>query len=200
VKILIQNNTKSPNSQGFTIVELLIVIVVIAILAAITIVAYSNISNRAQDTQTISAADQWITALKLYETDNGSLPTIASCLGQGYFYNVDGAGLSGIGECRQDNASYGIIDDPSFDALLAKYISSQPTPYMLTAVTSSTSWVRGAYYYVDKSGTPWKGRVDFIVSKSAQCPSQIAGIVLLNQSSKPDGKSSCAYVINTIPQ
>ena len=36
--------------QGFTIVELLIVIVVIAILAAITIVAYTGIQNRAYDT------------------------------------------------------------------------------------------------------------------------------------------------------
>ena len=33
--------------SGFTIVELLIVIVVIAILAAITIVAYNGIQNRA---------------------------------------------------------------------------------------------------------------------------------------------------------
>lgn len=35
---------------GFTIVELLIVIVVIAILAAITIVAYTGIQNRAAGT------------------------------------------------------------------------------------------------------------------------------------------------------
>ncbi|MDN5275377.1 MAG: Fimbrial protein [Candidatus Saccharibacteria bacterium] len=35
-------------SKGFTIVELLIVIVVIGILAAITIVAYNGIQNRAK--------------------------------------------------------------------------------------------------------------------------------------------------------
>jgi len=38
------------NKRGFTIVELLIVIVVIAILAAISIVAYNGIQNRAYDT------------------------------------------------------------------------------------------------------------------------------------------------------
>ena len=37
--------------RGFTIVELLIVIVVIAILAAITIVAYSGITARANTTK-----------------------------------------------------------------------------------------------------------------------------------------------------
>ena len=42
---------KQGNKQyGFTIVELLIVVVVIAILAAITIVSYTGIQNRANDT------------------------------------------------------------------------------------------------------------------------------------------------------
>ena len=43
--------------QGFSIVELLIVIVVIAILAAITIVAFNGMQRRAQTAQYVSAAD-----------------------------------------------------------------------------------------------------------------------------------------------
>lgn len=44
--------------RGFTLVELLIVIVVIAILAAISVVAYSGVQQRAQDSQILSAAQQ----------------------------------------------------------------------------------------------------------------------------------------------
>ena len=46
------------NRRGFTIVELLIVIVVIAILAAITIVAYNGIQNRAKQSAAQSAVSQ----------------------------------------------------------------------------------------------------------------------------------------------
>ena len=49
-------NTKI-KSQGFTIVELLIVVVVIAILAAITIVSYNGITNRANASAAASAAE-----------------------------------------------------------------------------------------------------------------------------------------------
>lgn len=41
---------RNKQTQGFTIVELLIVIVVIAVLAAIVIVAYQGVQNRANDT------------------------------------------------------------------------------------------------------------------------------------------------------
>ncbi len=61
--------------KGFTIVELLIVIVIIAILAAITIVAYNGMQNRARDSQLDSTAAMWIKALKLYQADKGYYPT-----------------------------------------------------------------------------------------------------------------------------
>ena len=70
--------------RGFTIVELLIVIVVIAILAAISIVAYNGIQTRANNTTTTQGVAQFIKAYGLYAIDKGDFPTGAGCLGEGY--------------------------------------------------------------------------------------------------------------------
>lgn len=67
--------------RGFTIVELLIVIVVIGVLAALVIVAYNGIQTRAKNTKTISAANAWVKIIKQHQADNGSLPSADSCLG-----------------------------------------------------------------------------------------------------------------------
>lgn len=56
--------------KGFTIVELLIVVVVIAILAAITIVAYNGISNRAKASAVASMASQVQKKVSLYAAAN----------------------------------------------------------------------------------------------------------------------------------
>lgn len=60
--------------HGFTIVELLIVIVVIAILAAITIVAYNGIQSRAKNTQQLSVARGYLSAFASYVAANGTYP------------------------------------------------------------------------------------------------------------------------------
>lgn len=66
------NKTKT---AGFTIVELLIVIVVIGILAAITIVAYNGIQNRARATNALNAAVNILKKAEIYNTDD-TAPTV----------------------------------------------------------------------------------------------------------------------------
>jgi prepilin-type N-terminal cleavage/methylation domain-containing protein len=64
--------------RGFTIVELLIVIVVIAILAAIVIVAYSGIQNKARDSTDSANAESIVKVAEAENNDNGAYPTGAS--------------------------------------------------------------------------------------------------------------------------
>lgn len=72
---------KQNNRSGFTIVELLIVIVVIGILAAITIVAYNGIQGRARVSAVSSALGQTTKKLALYYVDNAAYPADLSTIG-----------------------------------------------------------------------------------------------------------------------
>ncbi len=65
-------------SSGFTIVELLIVIIVIAILAAITIVTYNGVQNRAKDAALADEVQKLQNAVELYNTANGTYPFSAT--------------------------------------------------------------------------------------------------------------------------
>lgn len=70
---------KKGNHRGFTIVELLVVIVVIGVLAAITIVAYSGISQRAIASSLQSDLENASKQLKLFQIDNSTFPTTIDC-------------------------------------------------------------------------------------------------------------------------
>ena len=69
--------------RGFTIVELLIVVVVIAILAAITIVAYNGISNRAKASAAQSMASQAARKIIAHSVQNdGDYPEAVTALAE----------------------------------------------------------------------------------------------------------------------
>ena len=61
-------------TRGFTIVELIIVIVVIAILATITIVAYNGVQERASEAALQSDLDSGMSHLATARFDDGRYP------------------------------------------------------------------------------------------------------------------------------
>ena len=124
------------NQRGFTIVELLIVIVVIAILAAISIVAYNGIQSRAKNTKTINATSAWIKGLKLYEAEKGAYPAFNSCLGSTTTYPDNGA-------CW---ASTSWIVQPGFLTAMQPYIGSTYPEPDSTNIYTTADPRRGALF------------------------------------------------------
>ena len=67
--------------QGFTLIELMIVVAIIGILAAIAIPAYQNYTIRAQVTEGLTLADGWKTAIAEYYANTGNWPTQTNLTG-----------------------------------------------------------------------------------------------------------------------
>lgn len=112
----------SRKAYGFTLVELLIVIVVIAILAAITIVAYNGIQQQARNSATAQAANTYLKAFSLYVTQNGNYPDVVAGLPSSNNYCLGVA----IG-ARCDMSSYW-SENAALDAQLKTVISNLPAP------------------------------------------------------------------------
>jgi type IV pilus assembly protein PilA len=67
--------------KGFTLIELMIVVAIIGILAAVAIPAYQNYVIRGQVTEGLSLASGWKTAISEYYAQNGAFPTCSSTTG-----------------------------------------------------------------------------------------------------------------------
>ena len=125
--------------KGFTIVELLIVIVVIAILAAITIVAYNGIQQRAYDTSVKSDLVAASKALELYKIDNGSYPN--------NFSQINGMKTAGNYLIRVSTGAYK-ANSSGNNFIYCYGITAES--YALAALSSSGN----AWYISDSSKTP----------------------------------------------
>lgn len=74
ISALQQSPYRRKKTVGFTIVELLIVIVVIGILAAIVIVAYQGVTQRSKNAQVVSYVGQFTKSLTIHINKEGSYP------------------------------------------------------------------------------------------------------------------------------
>jgi prepilin-type N-terminal cleavage/methylation domain-containing protein len=102
---------KSKN-QGFTIVELLIVVVVIAILAAITIVSYNGITNRANQSASKSTAATVQKKTELYYSEESSYPSAANLTGAAASEPYSGIAASTLGTPTADNGKTTVAYTP----------------------------------------------------------------------------------------
>ncbi len=132
---------------GFTIVELLIVIVVIAVLASISVVAYNGIQQRSRNAKELAAVKMYLKALHAYALDNGAYPDAnnSGCLGEGY-----------------TNGCWPSSNNTNFNNQLRPYLNNlNPLPSGNTAPISYFGTRSGIAYYYTSSGTldgqpnPW---------------------------------------------
>lgn len=117
----------SRRARGFTIVELLIVIIVIGILATLVLVAYSNVSDQAKASATKNDLEQVAKQLNLYKENTGG----------GSSYPADTSSLS---YSSGTTLQYSVNN------------AASPATYCVTATNGNTS-----YFVSNTSQTPTAG-------------------------------------------
>ena len=191
------NNVKKTKS-GFTIVELLIVIVVIAILAAITIVAYNGIQTRAENNKTITTVGAYAKAFQLYAIDNGQYPSTTGypCIGDygSLTGNVCGEVVDG-GSTTDCNYSGPTGVNAAFDTLISTYLGAKPSMSLQRMDCNGSVYV-GAY--VNKNDTnPKDINVQFYLKGDVSCPT-INGIAAA-QRAQAGATTKCRLNMPTLP-
>lgn len=146
---------KRQNSQAFTIVELLIVIVVIAILAAIVLVTYSGMQERARMSNALSFEQQFRNKYLAYATGTWNF---SECSG-GSVRNDTGSSTDTI----SGTVSWVTSGTPSGTTCALHFDGS--TRVETTATLGSTFYAKGAW--VRLAAGACSGASDNIISQAA---------------------------------
>lgn len=141
-------NVWAHRQRAFTIVELLVVIVVIAILAAISILSYNGVTIRAENTKTLDAVSKYVEGLTAYAaTHNGYPITFSSvpCLGtpkDGKCGNITDTVSEGCGPYSMATQT-----DAGFNIAMKEVMSDSPPEPSSQILTCGGRQYTGAHYY-----------------------------------------------------
>ena len=104
--------------QGFTLIELMIVVAIIGILAAVALPAYQNYTNRAKVTEALSVAAAAKLAVAETFTSTGALPTTNTEAGLPVATNISGTdvlstsvGAAGVITVTMRNSTNTVLSD-----------------------------------------------------------------------------------------
>ena len=140
---------KKQLQQGFTLIELMIVVAIIGILAAIAIPAYQNYTIRAQVSEGMSLADGAKTAITEYYTNHGAFPSQNASSGLASAGSIVGNYVADVSTGTADSpasVANGVIQI-TYNTTKAN-VAIQGKTLLLSAVPSS-----GSISWVCKKGT-----------------------------------------------
>ncbi len=146
------------NRKGFTLIELMIVIAIIIILAAIAIPNYLKMTERAKKSRVASDFETLATALEAYRTDWGQYPVQTSLAPFGK--NTDGSSISstlakeltGVGASTNTSSNTTATGETGgIEYIKAKTIQSMVDPFIPTedykyGSQDGTAWVLSCHY------------------------------------------------------
>ena len=129
------------STSGFTIIELLVVIVVIGILASITAVTFRGVQQRARDAQRRSDLTIIAKALEYYKIDNGSYPG-----SPGWCTQISNPAHPDVANAISTYTGT-LPKDPSYRNTYRDYFfyNNGASPYGLYAQMETTSMANGSY-------------------------------------------------------
>ncbi len=143
-------------SKGFTLVELIIVIVIIGILAAVSVVGYTNQTSKARDTVRKSDLRQIFKALQVRNHERTGTYVIfgygSAGTGTGGFFNYNYAPYESL--CT------GLVNDGTLPREMKDPINTGLYRYMFRASTTLTSIYAKLENVVDNNSDDWDDASD----------------------------------------
>jgi len=184
---------------GFTIVELIVVVVAIAILASLTIVGYGAVTKNAYNAQVVAGVVQYKDTIEAYKAYFRKYPVTTreianeqitlACLGDGYPSDYCGK-ITGVNT----------YEDPGFNTELAKIGKGGSVSIEKLAVNAET--FVGAVYGIDqvgndKSPTNYARTIQYALKgKNADCKVEGAYSYAL-QDNPP--MTACEIILESVP-
>ena len=136
------NKHQSVISKGFTLVELIVVVVIIGILSAIAVPAFNNAGDKAKQKEASTQLASYVKAAQAFYAENSNAPRNARDLGQ--FVSVTG--------CRQGNGTYCKTNNSAIIDLTNSTATTWYTPSGLYRI----DW-RNSGNYSQFRALPWGG-------------------------------------------